>query len=137
MLKRFLMSSFPSFLPFLKIAHLSVFFQCITIFVCLSQCDELLLAPVVQTLDSAIHRINRYAADSVIDFCNTYPLDNYLSGGQRFPTFDQPGPGWFNKFSIAMRIDTTVHNFRDFSCHFVTFITFMYSNGQFPDNFKQ
>ena len=34
------------------------------------------LAPVVQTLDSAIHRINLYPADSVIDFCNTYPLDS-------------------------------------------------------------
>ena len=37
--------------------------------------------PGVQTLDSAIHQINLYPADSVIDFCNTYPLDNYLSGG--------------------------------------------------------
>ena len=34
------------------------------------------LAPVVQTSDSAIHRINLYPADSVIDFCNTYPLDS-------------------------------------------------------------
>ena len=39
------------------------------------------LAPVVQTLDSAIHRINHYPADSVIDFRNTYPLDRDLSGG--------------------------------------------------------
>ena len=39
------------------------------------------LAPVVQTLDSAIHWINLYPADSVIDFRNTYPLDNYLCGG--------------------------------------------------------
>ena len=39
------------------------------------------LAPVVQTLVSAIHRINHYPADSVINFRNTYPLDNYLSGG--------------------------------------------------------
>ena len=39
------------------------------------------LAPVVQTLDSAIHRINLYPADSVIDFCNTYPLDSDLSAG--------------------------------------------------------
>ena len=38
------------------------------------------LAPVVQTLDSAIHRINLYPADSEIDFCNTYPLDSDLSG---------------------------------------------------------
>ena len=39
------------------------------------------LARVVQTLDSAIHRINHYPADSVIDFRNTYPLDSDLSGG--------------------------------------------------------
>ena len=38
-------------------------------------------APVVQTLDSAIHRINHYPADSVIDLRNTYPLDSDLSGG--------------------------------------------------------
>ena len=38
-------------------------------------------ALVVQTLDSAIHRINHYPADSVIDFRNTYPLDSDLSGG--------------------------------------------------------
>ena len=41
----------------------------------------MLLAPVVQTSDSAIHRINHYPADSVIDFRNTYPLDSDLSGG--------------------------------------------------------
>ena len=38
-------------------------------------------------------RINLYPADSVIDFCNTYPLDSDLSGGYRYPTFEQPGPG--------------------------------------------
>ena len=39
------------------------------------------LAQVVQTLDSAIHRINHYPVDSIIDFCNTYPLDSDLFGG--------------------------------------------------------
>ena len=39
------------------------------------------LARVVQTLDRAIHRINHYPADSVIDLRNTYPLDSDLSGG--------------------------------------------------------
>ena len=39
------------------------------------------LGPVVQTLDSAIYRINHYPTNSVIDFCNTYPLDSDLSGG--------------------------------------------------------
>ena len=38
-------------------------------------------APVAQTLDSAIHRINHYPADSVIGFPNTHPLDSDLSGG--------------------------------------------------------
>ena len=38
-------------------------------------------APVVQTLDSAVHQINHYPADSVIDFRNTYALDSDLSGG--------------------------------------------------------
>ena len=38
-------------------------------------------ALVVKMLDKAIFRINLYPADSVIDFCNTYPLDSDLSGG--------------------------------------------------------
>ena len=39
------------------------------------------LAPVVQTLDSDIHRINNYPADNAIVSCNTYPLDRDLSDG--------------------------------------------------------
>ena len=38
-------------------------------------------ARVVQRMDNAIHRINRYPADSVVCFVNTYPLDSDLSGG--------------------------------------------------------
>ena len=38
-------------------------------------------AAVVQTLDSAIHRIKIYPMDSAIGFPNTYPLDSDLSGG--------------------------------------------------------
>jgi len=37
--------------------------------------------PVVQKLDSAIHRINPYPVDNTIGFPNTYPLDGNLSGG--------------------------------------------------------
>ena len=40
-----------------------------------------MLAPVVQKLDSAIHRINLYPVDNAIGFPNTYPLDSDLSGG--------------------------------------------------------
>ena len=39
------------------------------------------LAPVVQRLDNAIHRINHYPTDSVVCFINTYPLDSDLSSG--------------------------------------------------------
>ena len=38
-------------------------------------------APVVQKLDSAIHRINHYPVDNAIGFPITYPLDRDLSGG--------------------------------------------------------
>ena len=39
------------------------------------------LAPVVQKMDSAIHRINLYPVDSAIGFSNLYPLDSDLSNG--------------------------------------------------------
>ena len=51
------------------------------------------LAPVVQTLDSALHRINHYPADKYQGKQLRYPLDSDFSGGQRYPTFEQPGPG--------------------------------------------
>jgi len=51
------------------------------------------LAPVVQTLDSAILRINHYPLDNSIGFASVYALDSNLSGGQRHPSFEQPGPG--------------------------------------------
>ena len=50
------------------------------------------LAPVVQTLDSAIQRINHYPADKYYGNQLRYPLDSDLSGGLRYPTFEQPGP---------------------------------------------
>ena len=52
-----------------------------------------LLAPVVQTLDSAIHWINHYPLDNSIGFASVYPLHSDLSGGQRYPLFEQLGPG--------------------------------------------
>ena len=39
------------------------------------------LAPVVQTLDSAIHRINHYPLDKYLGNQLRYPLDRFLSGG--------------------------------------------------------
>ena len=51
-----------------------------------------ILAPVVQTLDSGIHRIKIYPVDNAIGFPNAYQLDSDLSDGYRYPTFEQPGP---------------------------------------------
>ena len=49
-------------------------------------------APVVQALDSAIHWINHYPLDNSIGFASVYRLDSNLSGGQRYPSFEQLGP---------------------------------------------
>ena len=46
-----------------------------------TQDDNCHLAPVVQKLDSAIHRINLYPVDNAIGFPNTYPPDSDLSSG--------------------------------------------------------
>jgi len=51
------------------------------------------LAPVVQKVDNAIHWINLYPLNGAIGFPNTYPLDSGFSGGWRYPTFEQTGPG--------------------------------------------
>ena len=45
-------------------------------------------APVVQTLDSTIHRINHYPADKYYWNQLRYPLDSNLSSGQRYQTFE-------------------------------------------------
>ena len=44
----------------------------------MSSYHGVLQAPVVQTSDSAIHRINLYPVDSAIGFPNTYPLDSAI-----------------------------------------------------------
>ena len=38
------------------------------------------LAPVVQKVDNAIHRINHYPLNIAIGFAITYPVDSDLSG---------------------------------------------------------
>ena len=68
--------------------------------------------PVVQKLDSAIHRINLYPVDNAIGFPNTYPLDSDLSGGWRYPIFEQLGPGvYLHKRLKGDCIDNVVFNF--------------------------
>jgi len=49
------------------------------------------LARFVRKVDSDIHRMNHYPADSVICFINN-ALDNDLAGGKRYPAFEQLRP---------------------------------------------
>ena len=53
------------------------------------------LAPVVQTFNSAILRINHYPGDKYYGNQLRYPADSDLSCGYRYPTFEQPGPDVF------------------------------------------
>ena len=49
----------------------------------------IVLAPVVQTLDSAIHRINHYLVDKYAENqLSFYPLDRDLSSGKLYPLFE-------------------------------------------------
>ena len=48
-------------------------------------------AAVVQRVNSTIHRINRYSADSIV--CFVFPMDSDLSGAYRYPAFEQLSPG--------------------------------------------
>ena len=59
------------------------------------------LGPVVQTLDSAIHWINHYPLDNSTGFTSVYPLDSDLSGGQRYPSFEQLGPAILPYYSLG------------------------------------
>ena len=50
------------------------------------------LAPVVQKMDSTIHRINLCSVDSTIGFPNTCPQGRDLSDGKRYPALEKLGP---------------------------------------------
>ena len=58
------------------------------------------LVSVVQKVDGAIHWINLYPLNSAIGFPSTYRLDSDLSGGKRYPAFEQQGPG-FSCFDLV------------------------------------
>ena len=49
-------------------------------------------APVVQKLDNAIQRISRYPEDKYCENKLLYPLDSNLSSGLYYPSFEQLGP---------------------------------------------
>ena len=49
------------------------------------------LGQVVQTSDSAIHRINLYTVDSATGFPNTYPLDSNYPMDSAIQRMNNPG----------------------------------------------
>ena len=65
-------------------------------------------APVVQTMDSAIHRINHHPLDNSIGFACVYPVDRDLSSEYRYPLFEQLGPVQLDRmFSFSYNSLTT------------------------------
>jgi len=50
------------------------------------------LAPVVQKMDSTIHRINCYPVDKYWGNQLCYPVDSDLSDGLSYPPFEQLAP---------------------------------------------
>ena len=57
--------------------------------VTISHCWDIHLAPVVQKVNNAIHWVNLHPIHGAISFPSTHPLDSHLSGGKRYPTFEQ------------------------------------------------
>ena len=68
-----------------------------------TECQELLKkltqAPVVQTLDSAIHRIYYYPANKHQGSQLCYPMDINLFSRQHYPPFKQLAPGHYRKIT--------------------------------------
>ena len=52
---------------------------------------------VVRTMDNAIHRKNYYPADKYYGNQLRYLLESALSGGQRYPAFEQLGRDYYKK----------------------------------------
>ena len=65
---------------------------------------RLVQAPVVEKVNSGIHRINQYTVDNTIGFVNTYPLDSDLSGGSRYPPFEQPRWDLCYRFIVNIQV---------------------------------
>ena len=77
--------------------------------------------------DSAIHGINHYPADNAISFRNTHPLDSVLSGGERYPTFEQPEPGLNSQLSVICLYDCAYYCCLNILFLLIYSFTFFYS----------
>ena len=70
--------------------------------------------PLVQKVNSGIHRINLYPLDNATGFPNTYLLDSDLSGGYHYPAFEQLEPGIMANELIISR---SQHQSNEIVCH--------------------
>ena len=86
------------------------------------------LAPVVQTLDSAIHRINHYSADKYYKNQLRNPVDSNLSNGSRYPPFEQMGPGRLVRSSYQLLLSTPKFNLKTYGGRSSTIAAFSVGN---------
>ena len=70
--------------------------------------------PLVQKVNSGIHRINLYPLDNATGSPNTYLLDSDLSGGYHYPAFEQLEPGIMANELIISR---SQHQSNEIVCH--------------------
>ena len=78
-------------------------------------------APVVQKLDNTLHRINHYITIQWIAwfvFVNTDPMDSDLSGGWRYPAFEQPGPDLYKTIFMSKKMQRNLSNIQKFMTFF-------------------
>ena len=61
-------------------------------------------APVLQRLNNAIHHMNRYPVNKNYQNETHFQLESGLSGGQRYSSFEQPGPD-----TVVWRLDNAIH----------------------------
>ena len=66
-------------------------------------------ALVVRGVDNAIYRINYYSADKCQQNKLRYTLDSDLSGGLRYPPFEQPGLSYTVYRSIVYSVFLCLH----------------------------
>ena len=75
-------------------------------------------APVVQTMDSAVHWINHYPADNSIGFASVYLLDSDLTGGHRLNNWGQElKPNGETNSSFLVHPSSGVHTVKTVGSH--------------------
>ena len=75
------------------------------------------LAPVVEKVDSAIHRINHYPLDSAIGFTNTYPRDSATGFPNTYPLDSAIGLTLI-LWIVIYPVDSAIQRFNNWGLYF-------------------